>query len=361
MKNQHGLHVLPEIEDGFFLVARKIVHSSLNSTRPEDFKLAINLIALANWTDQKWYDGYKKEEIFIRRGQYITSIRKLSGIVHMSEQIIRTSLARLNKSSFLTQESTQGYTKITLCNYDRYQFVGNYANTDSNECLTNDQRIPNKYLTNAQQQYNKGNKGNKDKHVNKGSTGTQSPDEPKKKKESELFLISPLQKISTCPKSTHISPLATLWNETVGKRFPRAMFESGWRRKKARERLAGHPDLDWWRDVFKRMLKSSFLLGEQENKKWRPDFDWIIRNEENAFRVLEGRYDDPIDPNTPPPPRDITNEPNDPEPDISDEEHRAVMDKLLNPPNRRTPEQIEAEMVETARLLERKEGEPVPF
>lgn len=39
------------------------------------------------------------------------------------------------------------------------------------------------------------------------------------------------------------------------------------------------------------MERSSFLRGESGGS-FRADLDWIIANEGNTFKVIEGRYDD---------------------------------------------------------------------
>ena len=58
------------------------------------------------------------------------------------------------------------------------------------------------------------------------------------------------------------------------------------RRQKARTRLREHPDLEWWRHVFESAERLPFYRGEGKDG-WRADFDWFVRNERNALRVLE--------------------------------------------------------------------------
>lgn len=58
----------------------------------------------------------------------------------------------------------------------------------------------------------------------------------------------------------------------------------------AKVRLEENPDPKWWGIVFVRIGSSSFLCGKNP-RRWRADFDWIIRPG-NADRVLEGKYDD---------------------------------------------------------------------
>jgi hypothetical protein len=59
--------------------------------------------------------------------------------------------------------------------------------------------------------------------------------------------------------------------------------------------MATHPDLDWWRLVFQRIQDSPFCRGETGGRNgqapWTADLDWIIANDTNAAKVLEGKYD----------------------------------------------------------------------
>lgn len=49
--------------------------------------------------------------------------------------------------------------------------------------------------------------------------------------------------------------------------------------------------LSEWQTIFERMDKTPFLLGKNQ-RGWSASFDWIIANESNAVKVLEGKYDD---------------------------------------------------------------------
>jgi hypothetical protein len=65
-------------------------------------------------------------------------------------------------------------------------------------------------------------------------------------------------------------------------------------RRKASSRLREEPDLTVWREVFTRIAASPFCRGDAGSngrKAWRADFRWIVANESNRAKVLEGRYD----------------------------------------------------------------------
>lgn len=65
------------------------------------------------------------------------------------------------------------------------------------------------------------------------------------------------------------------------------------RSDKIKTRLKEHPDLGWWTTVFERADKMEFTYekGLHKGKVWRPSFDWLIENDNNAVKVAEGHYE----------------------------------------------------------------------
>ncbi|MCT4604903.1 MAG: phage replisome organizer N-terminal domain-containing protein [Marinisporobacter sp.] len=49
-------------------------------------------------------------------------------------------------------------------------------------------------------------------------------------------------------------------------------------------------NLETFKEVLKKVNKSEFCNGSN-NRKWKVDFDWLIKNDENMVKVLEGKYD----------------------------------------------------------------------
>jgi hypothetical protein len=64
------------------------------------------------------------------------------------------------------------------------------------------------------------------------------------------------------------------------------------RRKQCRTRLAKNPDkfIDQFTRAVIKAQETPFLRGEG-SKGWRADFDWLISNDRNVVKVLEGKYD----------------------------------------------------------------------
>lgn len=84
--------------------------------------------------------------------------------------------------------------------------------------------------------------------------------------------------------------LAEAWNEIcVPLGLARVMEVRGSRREKATRRLREHPALGYWRGVFSAIKSQGFLLGKGKGS-WRASFDWLVENDVNATKVIEGRY-----------------------------------------------------------------------
>ena len=113
--------------------------------------LFLHCLLKANFTDAKF------ENEVIKRGEFVTSFKKLSEETGMSINEIRTALKHLNLTQVLTHRSNCQYTVITVLNFDKYQ--------DLTHERTNDSQTINKRLTNDSQQYKK-NKKNKNIYNN---------------------------------------------------------------------------------------------------------------------------------------------------------------------------------------------------
>ncbi len=104
--------------------------------------LFLHLLIEANWEDT-WQNG-----ILIKRGQLLTTVKKLATINQQTIQQTRTALERLKSTNEITIKTTSKFSIITVINYDLYQ-----ANNKPNNKQTEQQ--PN---ANQQTAHNKNNK-----------------------------------------------------------------------------------------------------------------------------------------------------------------------------------------------------------
>jgi len=78
------------------------------------------------------------------------------------------------------------------------------------------------------------------------------------------------------------------WNQT--EKLPKARELTASRRKHLTTRFKEKQFKEHWREIIDKTSASKFLTGGGE-RGWKADFDWIIQNDRNYTRVLEGRYD----------------------------------------------------------------------
>jgi len=78
---------------------------------------------------------------------------------------------------------------------------------------------------------------------------------------------------------------------SICKSLPKVESLSQTRIDKIQSRLKEHPDIEWWESVFEKADKIE-LKYPKTGKTWRPSFDWLIENDNNAVKVAEGHYDD---------------------------------------------------------------------
>ena len=104
-------------------------------------RLFIYIITKANHKDKNW------RGVNIKRGQFLSSLDKLTKETGISSQKIRTAIKRLKSTNEITSESTSRYTIYTVNKYDLYQYEQQENNIQNNKPLTNGQQTTNKQVT----------------------------------------------------------------------------------------------------------------------------------------------------------------------------------------------------------------------
>jgi DNA-binding transcriptional MerR regulator len=105
--------------------------------KSEAVHLFIYLLLKANHKDSQW------QGVDIKRGQFISSLGKISTDTGISLQSIRTLLNKFEKTNEIKLKSTNKFTIVTICKYECYQD----ENEETNKQLTNKQQTTNKQLT----------------------------------------------------------------------------------------------------------------------------------------------------------------------------------------------------------------------
>lgn len=78
-------------------------------------KAWIWMLATANYEDKKW------QGVDIQRGQFITSLSKMSEALKITVRQARTILNDMQKTHEVTLECTNKYTIVTICKFEDYQ------------------------------------------------------------------------------------------------------------------------------------------------------------------------------------------------------------------------------------------------
>ena len=107
-----------------------------------------------------------------------------------------------------------------------------------------------------------------------------------------LIPDSQIQKRDSAKKPPHsTSPsldLPKMW-ATLCPSLPQIRELTRKRTEKINLRITEHPDPAFWAEVFRLIEISSFCKGEND-RGWKASMDWIIDNQDNAIKVLEGKY-----------------------------------------------------------------------
>ena len=80
-----------------------------------------------------------------------------------------------------------------------------------------------------------------------------------------------------------------LWN-SLPSPFPKVQKLSEGRKTKMRVRMAEAEFANRYAEIIEKIKSVPFLAGKN-NRGWIADFDWVIENDKNYLKILEGKYD----------------------------------------------------------------------
>jgi len=93
-------------------------------------------------------------------------------------------------------------------------------------------------------------------------------------------------------KKEEIQQVIDYWNGFS--RLPKVVALSTSRREQLVIRLKQPHFAEHYKAVFKKLSESSFALGSND-RNWKVSLDWVIANDHNYIKVLEGKYDNKSD------------------------------------------------------------------
>lgn len=252
--------------------------------KAEMVQLFIYLLLKASCTDKQW------QGITVKRGQLVTSNATMRQDLRLSEQQIRTCIKRLISTGEITYKSTNRYVVITICNYDKYQEIGNSINEQNNE-QTNNQSTDEQRAINEQSTTSKEIKNIRSKEYNIIDIKQESGSNDQLSSASHEAQAVEQEK----PKAEKLpfKDIKAMWNETCTG-FPKLFTLSEPRKNKMRLRIAEMGGLEkalpLIKQIFEKMQQSKFLKGDNK-RGWKASFDWLFENDKNWVKVYEGNYD----------------------------------------------------------------------
>lgn len=140
--------------NGWIKLHRKIVtHDLFQEERVfSKFEAWVDLILLANYKDKKVL--INNQWILVKRGQHLTSIKKLAERWNWSRGKVKNFLELLKNDSMLTYQVTSKYTLLTVENYGFYQ-----ARENENDIPTNNRMTSNRHQNDTNKKVKKDKKG----------------------------------------------------------------------------------------------------------------------------------------------------------------------------------------------------------
>lgn len=229
------------------------------------FRLFFHLIMTASHKDKPW------KNIVIKRGQRIASYDSLAEELQLTRKQIRTALNHLKETNEVAHEGAKQYSIITIINYDKYQALLSEEDPQDEE--------------------EGANEGANERAGQGHTKGTRrAPSEEYKEDEEVEEGIKNTTPTPSNPDPVPYSEIAALYNEQCHG-LPKVKALTEMRRRSIRARWNANRDnpLGHFRELFEKAGKSDFLSGIND-RAWIADFDWLMK-EQNAVKVLEGKYD----------------------------------------------------------------------
>lgn len=275
------------LDEGFVPLYRSIKKNWIwkSSRKKSKFEAWVDLLLLASHSEQKEPVGY--DLIFVEKGQVLTSQLRLGKEWKWGRDAVRDFLQMLQKDSMINVNTTEKYTMITICNYGIY-----------NGKPTTKQQQSNNKATTQQQQSNTFNNDNNDNNIriSKDILVGKKPDfkntDDELKKEFKALAIPDqtkdawelIKKWIEEKKPKFIEPYVLAWNifSTVF-HTPLVSKINSIRTKKFNARIS-ESDFNFFK-----ILEVARKSEKLKTSDWFT-FDWLIANENNYLKVLEGNY-----------------------------------------------------------------------
>ena len=216
------------------------------------YRLFTCMLFMANWKDKRW------QGLEIKRGQFVSSISNLSAESDLTVKQVRGALKKLESTGEVASKRTNKYSLYTIINYSSYQ---DDPRPEGNQ---KGKREAGEGQAEGTLRANKGQQLKKDK---------------KERKEEGKSMSHPFA-----------SEVVTRWNAlaAVQPNLATVKTVSKTRANKLNTRIKEGFTIEQFVKVLEEVEVSDFLLGKSGD--WAVTFDWLITNDSNWVKVVEGNY-----------------------------------------------------------------------
>lgn len=114
---------------GFVLMHREVLEHPLFAKDAQRLGAWLWMVGRACWKPTKF--NVQGKTVELARGQFCCTVRELGEAWGMSKSAVDRFLTRLRTETMIGTDSGTGRLIITICNYSKYQDVGNEGGTDS--------------------------------------------------------------------------------------------------------------------------------------------------------------------------------------------------------------------------------------
>lgn len=265
---------------GFFIVPHAFILERLHEVSGCELKV---YLALRSWADR---DGYCFPSV--------ESIAERAGI---STSTAKAALRRLQELAWIRIEisgrkgsvTRHGYRILAGMKIGPVPSNHRDENQPGDSSATGTKSDPVNTPTGPKFEHSPGRKSSLHRAENRPLTIT-NKQEPE---EQDFYLRAELagsqSRLLSVPRTRPEEGFSDAWNRLRGP-LPRVSKLSESRRRKVKARMSEGITLDSFEKAVRKCSSTPFLSGVKGG--WRATFDWLIENDTNLSKVLEGNYDD---------------------------------------------------------------------
>lgn len=124
--------------NGYIMLHRKLRDHWI-ATDHATLAVFVQILLRVEWQEDKKTVFLNGSAVKLKRGEMTCGRKQMSQWANISEQEYRTSLNKLKSTNTITTKSTNRFTVISLCNWEKYQTINHQGNPQTNNQATNKQ------------------------------------------------------------------------------------------------------------------------------------------------------------------------------------------------------------------------------